>query len=637
MIKLPTFIRQYMNSLPIRASGAVAIIAFLMIISAMIGGFLAWTAERDAQAVNTAGSMHMATYRINFMLANDYQYIAKLDKSLAYDVALLPSEQLIHDMQQKLAKLQDYENSYNNSNPKILAQLAIIDNIWQTQLLNELKNNDKANFYKNSVAYINHVDKLVSLIQERNENRQNLQQFFQIVMSIVSIVVMMVGLYELHHNVLLPIRQIGRATKQLKTGKPAKVALTAYDELNELGRVFNEMSQTIYHHQEHLQSEVARKTYHLSRSNQALALLFEFAKQINTQTISFAKLQQLIDEVSGLLPNVDLTLCLNSQMTEQKDSFALHNKKQGSFCQPDDCNRCEIRQEDRLSAYLITHQNIEFGELLAQVRTDEMVHSTMSYRLTNPNQIPVLTLNDNVDSTMLFSHDELLKTLASLIGMALAEQKLRQQEHQIVLLEERNIIGRELHDSLAQSLTYLKFELSGLTKLLGNQYTSPMVNEKINHLKDGLNGAYVQLRELLQTFRLSIDTDFEAALQNACEEFGLKGGFGVKLDNRIMAMNLSANEQIDVIQIVREALSNAHKHAKAFKVLVSLSQDSDGNVVLEISDDGIGIDFNFNPQHHHGLKIMNERGKNLGGSVEIRRLQQGTQVRLSFMPRLFVV
>lgn len=125
-----------------------------------------------------------------------------------------------------------------------------------------------------------------------------------------------------------------------------------------------------------------------------------------------------------------------------------------------------------------------------------------------------------MDTGLFFDHDELLKTLASLIGIALAEQKLRQQEHQIVLFEERSIIGRELHDSLAQSLTYLKFELTTLTKALESQQNNPVVNEKVMNLKDGLSGAYLQLRELLQTFRLSIDTDFETALQNACEEFG---------------------------------------------------------------------------------------------------------------------
>lgn len=193
-----------------------------------------------------------------------------------------------------------------------------------------------------------------------------------------------------------------------------------------------------------------------------------------------------------------------------------------------------------------------------------------------------------------------------------------------------------MHDSLAQSLTYLKFELTTLTKALESQQNNPVVNEKVMNLKDGLSGAYLQLRELLQTFRLSIDTDFETALQNACEEFGQKGGFHVALDNRIMAMNLSANEQVDVIQIVREALSNAHKHAKASEVVVSLSQDQDGNMVLEVVDDGVGIDFNFNPKHHHGLKIMKERGKNLGGAVAIQRLEQGTKVSLTFIPRLFI-
>lgn len=89
--------------------------------------------------------------------------------------------------------------------------------------------------------------------------------------------------------------------------------------------------------------------------------------------------------------------------------------------------------------------------------------------------------------------------------------------------------------------------------------------------KEGLNDAYSQLRELLVTFRLKIEEgEFDDALQQACDEFANKGGFVIHLDNRLNSNNLTANEQVDLLQISREVLSNINRHARAEHVHISL-------------------------------------------------------------------
>lgn len=88
--------------------------------------------------------------------------------------------------------------------------------------------------------------------------------------------------------------------------------------------------------------------------------------------------------------------------------------------------------------------------------------------------------------------------------------------------------------------------------------------------RTGLDRAYTQLRELLVTFRLQIDSDsFDSAIEQACTEFATKGNFKINLDNRILSQNLSANEQIDLLQIAREALSNIQRHADAKQVNIT--------------------------------------------------------------------
>ncbi|MGD4065461.1 histidine kinase, partial [Xanthomonas citri pv. citri] len=90
-----------------------------------------------------------------------------------------------------------------------------------------------------------------------------------------------------------------------------------------------------------------------------------------------------------------------------------------------------------------------------------------------------------------FDENELLNTLANLIGLMFAGQKQREQEHQLILSEERNTMARELHDSLAQSLSYLKMQVSMLTTLLKDNQNpnNHKIEQVLSQTKDGLNGA----------------------------------------------------------------------------------------------------------------------------------------------------
>lgn len=131
--------------------------------------------------------------------------------------------------------------------------------------------------------------------------------------------------------------------------------------------------------------------------------------------------------------------------------------------------------------------------------------------------------------------------------------------------------------------------------------------------------------------------NFDSALQQACEEFAEKGGFAIHLDNRINSSNLTANEQVDLLQISREALSNINRHAQADHVHVTLTQNQQGLVTLRLQDDGVGLSENFDHRQHHGLKIMQERSNNLAGEFRIENvLPHGTAILVKFTPTLFV-
>jgi len=208
-----------------------------------------------------------------------------------------------------------------------------------------------------------------------------------------------------------------------------------------------------------------------------------------------------------------------------------------------------------------------------------------------------------------------------------------EQSRRLSLLEERAALARDLHDSLAQSLAYMKIQVSRLKPLVDRAGAGSEAAEVLAELREGLNSAYRQLRELLTTFRLRIEGEgLAAALQTTVAEFSDRGGIPVTLNVHLAGCTLSANEEIHALQIIREALSNVLNHARAHKAEVRVVCNSDGSVSATVTDDGIGIR-QAAGAHHYGMTIMDERAKNLGGQLTVENLPTlGTRVTLHFMP-----
>ncbi len=101
------------------------------------------------------------------------------------------------------------------------------------------------------------------------------------------------------------------------------------------------------------------------------------------------------------------------------------------------------------------------------------------------------------------------------------------------------------------------------------------------------------------------------------------------LDNDLLEVELSANEQVHVLQVVREALTNIEHHAHARHAWVSLERGAGQAIEVTIEDDGVGIRDEQSPRGHFGLSIMRDRAQSVGGQLVIERRQPtGTRVRL---------
>jgi two-component system nitrate/nitrite sensor histidine kinase NarX len=230
---------------------------------------------------------------------------------------------------------------------------------------------------------------------------------------------------------------------------------------------------------------------------------------------------------------------------------------------------------------------------------------------------------------------QLVQTSAMLMALALTGWSRGQEERRGALLEERAAIARELHDSLAQSLAFLKIQVARLQAALREAPAQGVAaTDTAAQLRDGVSSAYRQVKELIAAFRVRMGSNgLSRALEEAVDEFSQRSGLVIALDNRLGDILLTVNEEFHVLQVVREALSNTVRHARAAHVSVSITSTPGGPVVAVVQDDGRGFSQAIAEPQHYGLSIMHERASSLGGELSINAQEDtGTRVCLTFMP-----
>lgn len=220
------------------------------------------------------------------------------------------------------------------------------------------------------------------------------------------------------------------------------------------------------------------------------------------------------------------------------------------------------------------------------------------------------------------------------LGMAIEKAHLDDESKRLSIINERNALAHELHDSLAQTLASLRFQASMLDEAVDRQ-GADVTHEDIQQIKSGLDDAYTELRELLAHFRAPINSrGLMPALEDLISNFRKQTGMHVLLQKEWDSTRLPANMEMQVLRIIQEALANVRKHSKANTVRVMLRCDSEGHYQILVEDDGVGLEmqpFSGHPGEHLGLSIMEERARFLGGELRIESEPgEGTRVQLAF-------
>jgi len=231
---------------------------------------------------------------------------------------------------------------------------------------------------------------------------------------------------------------------------------------------------------------------------------------------------------------------------------------------------------------------------------------------------------------------KLVDSVAQHLAMAIARAHLAEHGLNLSLMRERTMLAHELHDSLTQTLATLRMRMRMLQEGLPAP-ESPAVGAELRRIDEVIDEANTELRELIAHFRAPVDErELKPALESLISRCRRNRNIEYYLQVDEPDHPLPAASALQVLRIVREALTNIEKHSNANTVRVLVTTLANGHCRVLIEDDGIGMDCRIRSNgagEHIGLSVMRDRARLLGGELSVESESgDGVQVTLDFDP-----
>ncbi|BDB28437.1 type IV pili methyl-accepting chemotaxis transducer N-terminal domain-containing protein [Cupriavidus sp. P-10] len=627
-------------------------LAVLLVVLGMISGtlWLSWKLEGAGAAINDAGSLRMRANRVAIELTLAH---AQRGNALAMQVQALDGT---------LAQLRQGNPSrplFLPDEPAIHAQLERVTRDWHAHLrpiaMAGADSTAPARYIAALPGFVAQADTLVGMIERDSARKTDLLRLSQTALALMACVGTVAVIYLLYLWIILPVLRLQDGLRRMAAREfSLRLPVETRDEFGTLCEGFNRMAGELQGLYSDLEARVAQKTAELERQNRDLETLYDMAALLNqasdadTMVRGFlARVMRQFDAEGGsvrvldprngrmhLLASAGLPVAL-AEAASCAAADACHcgeatreavvtiadlrgTRRAGGVGQPDagaqDSTPCARNGFQALAAFRIESQRGATG---------------------------VFALHFRAQRTLPASDRQLLETLGQHLGTALEHLRLSATARQLAVVEERNLVAQGLHDSIAQGLNYLNLQVQLLDDAVARDDLAE-TREIVPMLRHGVEESYQDVRELLNNFRSRLGGgELRPAVEDTVARFRrqCRTEATLTIDEQADGIGaggrpLSPEQQLQVLFILQEALSNVRKHALAAHVTVALSHGRDFRLVVE--DDGEGFDPAepaTRAEAHIGLNIMRERAARLGAQLHVRAAP-GRGVRIELvLPR----
>ncbi len=449
--------------------------------------------------------------------------------------------------------------------------------------------------------------------------------------SIISLV--MIALYiMIRQMVIAPVGQLKTLAAAVSAGNfEARCTIQTGDELEILGQTFNQMIANLKVSQDSLNNRIAQRTQELNVISDVALIISRAGALEDILAEALGKVIAVAGAAGGII-----------QLVEDENTWltvhtGLSPGLVNCFEQPRQKNvsQCKIQQASKgtvagSAGEYVRHKVTDAG--LSQIREDcPAIANGYSQAVSVPldsrsRSLGVITLF-SVDSSS-FSPEimQLLECISRQLGVAVENARFHQRAEQMAILEERTRISRELHDSLAQTLGWLRIKTEMLADdlQLGEMERAQTDLASIQRV---VRDASYDVRESIDGLRTQPQGSLTATAAAWIAEFRQRSGLCTDFRAQDSDVRIFPVVEVELLRIMQEALTNVRKHAQAQCVQVALRVK--GNFAeLIIEDDGRGFAYSTNPGNDHfGLRIMRERTERLGGAFRVASASgQGTKI-----------
>ena len=554
---------------------------------------LLWQLENGGVAINDAGSLRMRVFYMTTL-------VSQRQREDSLRQVQSDFTRILDNLKQQNANTFSFSDSRN-----ILQRIDFIETHWENIILPLIATHSRtgATVPPDDLTileqFVKDIDGLVKQIEERNTRHISKLRSMQCILVIMVFFSAFTTMYLLYRTVIRPLRTLQEGISELGRGNLTKrIVIASHDEFGTVSLGFNRMAANLEDFYTNLEYRVSEKTAALKEKNHELSALYDttaFLNEAHTQEIMTKR----------FLANV----------------MALSHADAGSIM---------LTEDSAASSGLVTHIGLD-NDGDSRIGEDFIHRSTFHIQHAG-NDFGTMTLYFKHTAPHVTSQTEyLIETLTNQLAVALENQQLALSDRQLAVMRERNLIARGLHDSIAQSLSFLNLQTQMLQTALKNN-EDDKVSKTLAFIQQGVQECYEDVRELLLNFRVRIsETDFDEVVHNLLECFKQQTRVNIELTRTGEMVAPDSQQQLQVIFILQEALSNIRKHARASEVRIHFA-GNDRQFVMTITDNGKGFDRKSIEKNtrHVGLSIMAERAAQIAAVVDVTSTPaQGTTVTLT--------